>query len=479
MWGRVFPAPFHFVLRGSPLQPLTRKRAGGRDRIKIAGVTIGSLAERAGIRAGDRILTIAGRRVRDSLDFAYLAADSRLRIELRREDGSIARFTLRHDGGRELGILPAPDPVRRCGNNCVFCFIDQNPKGLRSSLYVKDEDYRLSLLHGNYVTLTPLRGREAERIIEQHLSPLYISVHATDPQVRRRLLRSRGSAEILPLLRRLARGGIELHTQIVLVPGYNDGAVLDRTLADLEQLWPAVRTVAIVPVGLTRHRGGLPHLRRISAREARRLVAYVEQRQEAFRAQNGTRLTYLADEIYLLGGIDLPPGVAYEDFAQVENGVGLVRQFDGRLRRLRRLLARDREEDRSQQRPSRAPGRPGGAGRERVIAASGRLFAPLLHTRLESALRRTGEAQRWRVAVCPIENDLFGHRVTVAGLLGGAAMTRALRAAGRCGRVLLPPDAFNDDGVTLDEFTPERISTALRTPVQVGIGARARLYRPA
>ncbi|MBD3237418.1 MAG: DUF512 domain-containing protein [Candidatus Eisenbacteria bacterium] len=439
--------------------------------MKVAAVAAGSLAERAGVRAGDRIVRIGDRPVRDSLDFAFLSAESELALELRHADGSRERVFVERPGGAPLGITPEPDPVRRCGNDCVFCFIGQNPKGLRPSLYVRDEDYRLSLLYGNYVTLTPLRGWEVDRILAQRLSPLYVSVHATDARVRRRLLRCRGSGAILPLLRTLAGGNITLHTQIVLVPGWNDGAVLERTLRDLTSLGPAVRSVAIVPVGLTRHRRGLPTLRRMRAGEARRLIERVADWQAHCLRRYGSRRVFLADEIYLLAGERLPEAPAYEAFAQVENGVGLVRQFDQRLRRLRRLLPGER---RRFQRAARGRGR-----RRRVLAVTGRLFAPLLERRLARALQRTGEAERWRVEVRAVENRLFGPRVTVAGLLSGADILRAVGDPRRPDRVLLPPDVLSEEGITLDDQTPEQMARALGAVLQVDIGSRARLHRGA
>jgi len=425
--------------------------------MQITRIHPGSPAARAGLRAGDELLAVNGRALRDALDYLYATADETLRLRVRRAAGVVEEVRLRRAAGEAPGIEIAPDPVRRCGNRCVFCFIDQNPPGLRGNLYVKDEDYRLSLLYGNYVTLTNLRAWEITRILEQRLSPLYVSVHAVDPAVRRRLLGCRGDGAILPILSRLAAGGIRLHAQIVLVPAYNDGPVLEATLDALEALHPALQSVAVVPVGLTRHRRGLTPLRPVTSALARRVIAGVERRQRRNLAIRRTRLHFAADEFYLLAGSELPPLSAYEDLPQLENGVGMVRRFEHELRGVRRLLP------------------PAERRRARAVVATGTRFAPLLEARLGRRLRDTGEAAAWRVEVVPVRNRLFGASVNVAGLLGGAEVITALRCALPFDCALLPPEMLNADRLTLDGLHLNEIARRLGQPVQVGLGRRAPL----
>jgi putative radical SAM enzyme (TIGR03279 family) len=422
--------------------------------VRIARIQPDSPAARAGLAAGDDLLAAGGHPLRDAVDYLFATADDPIRLRVRRAGGRVEEIRLERVTGEETGITLAPDPVRRCGNHCIFCFIDQNPPGLRRALYVKDEDYRLSLLYGNYLTLTNLRPWEIARILEQRMSPLFVSVHATDPSVRRRLLGCRGDGAVLPLLRRLATGGIRLHAQIVLVPGVNDGAVLEATLDELEALHPAMQSVAVVPVGLTRHRRALPAIRPVTPALARAVLRAIEARQERSRARLGTRLHFAADEIYLLAGRELPSLPSYEGLPQIENGVGMVRRFERELRARRHLLPR-------------------ASGRLRVRVASGVRFAPILARRLAERLRATGEARVWRAEVVPVRNRLFGARVNVAGLLGGAEVVAELRRRLPFELGVLPPEMLNADGLTLDGWSLPEIARRIGRPVRVGFGRRA------
>ena len=434
--------------------------------MKIAAVQQASPAAKAGIRPGDEIVALNGSPVADSLDYLYASSEPGLRLRVRRPGGAIEEILLERKPGTAVGITLAPDPVRRCSNRCIFCFIDQNPKGLRDSIYVKDEDYRLSLLYGNYLTLTNLRPAEIARIRRQRISPLYVSVHATEPRVRRTLLGCRGSGTILPLLTDLATSRIEIHAQIVVVPGYNDGDVLNRTLADLEGLHPALRSVAVVPVGLTRHRRGLAPLRGMTRAGARRALASVAARQASCLASFGTRLHFAADELYLLAGRELPPYSAYEDFAQIENGVGMVRRFERRLGRLGRLF------------PSLPP-ETGRARRRRVALASGLRFAGVLSRWLPAALARTGEEAAASAEVLAVRNRFFGARVTASGLLVGRDLVAALTAALPFDLAVIPPEVFNHEGLTLDGMTRGDLAAAIGRPVQADLGAGSALADPA
>ncbi len=416
------------------------------DGVVVASVRLRSDAATAGLQPGDRILTINGQTLRDAIDFQFYGADDELRLTVARQETTRA-LTLRRRAG-DLGVQlvpPRPRDIATCANACVFCFIHQNPKGLRRSLYVKDDDFRLSFLHGNYITLSDLDEAALRRIETQRLSPLYVSVHATDPALRHRLLgRPRHSAEILPRLARLAAAGIRMHAQIVLCPGLNDGAHLERTVLDLTGLYPQVVTVAIVPVGLTRHRERLPALRLLTADEARGLLDTVAAWQTRFLARLGTRFVFLADEIYLLADRPLPEAAAYEGFPIAEDGIGLVRRFEDDLERaVRRLVPRRRRT---------------------VTLVSGQLYGSRL-ARLLAPLAADGLAVR----LATVPNDFFGRTIGVAGLLTGRDIQRHLADLTDLGEeVLLPSVALRDgDGVFLDDLTPADLARDLGVSIRV------------
>jgi putative radical SAM enzyme (TIGR03279 family) len=341
---------------------------------------------------------------------------------------------------------PTPAEIATCANKCVFCFIHQLPKGMRRSLYVKDDDFRLSFLHGNYITLTDLGEDELARIEAQRLSPLYVSVHATDPRLRHELLgRPRVSAEILPRLERLARAGIRMHAQIVLCPDWNDGVHLERTVNELAPLYPHVATAAVVPVGLTRHRERLPRLRLLTPLEAHALAATVGEWQARFHATLGSRFVFLADEIYLMAAASLPNAEDYEGFPVAEDGIGLVRRFEDDFARASR-------------RPRAL------VGARRVTVVSGEMYGPRL-ARLLAPL--AGQGIEARVAAVP--NEFFGRAIAVAGLLTGQDLQRHLASRDDLGEeVLIPSVMVRDrDGVFLDDMTPDDLEADLGIRVRV------------
>ncbi len=426
----------------------THAAADGAAGVLVSGVRRGSAAAAAGLLEGDRLLAINGAPLRDVIDFHFNAGEEALELAVER-GGAAATVRLVRRRGADLGLEfapPRPAEISTCANKCVFCFIHQLPKGMRKSLYVKDDDYRLSFLHGNYVTLTDLHEPEIQRIVDQRLSPLYVSVHATDPELRHRLLgKPRVARPILPVMERLAKAGISMHAQIVLCPGLNDGAHLEKTVFDLSNLHPAVSTAAIVPVGLTRYRARLPELRPITPGESRALVETVARWQREFRVRLGSRFVYPSDEIYLLAGSEPPPAREYEGFAVIEDGIGLVRRFEDGFARARRRVA-----------ACVSP-------RRTVTVVTGEMFAPRL-VRLLASLEVDGLG----VEVAAVPNDFFGRQIAVAGLLTGHDIQRELARRSLGDRVLIPAVALREtDGTFLDDRTAADLALDLGVPTRV------------
>jgi len=417
----------------------------------IAAVAPGGLAERVGLQSKDELLAINGQRVRDVVDVQFYAAEERLALRVRR-DGR--EFTVRAERryGEPLGLefeQPTFDGIRRCSNSCEFCFVVQMAPGLRRSLYVKDDDCRHSFLFGNYVTLTNLEQADWERIGEQSLSPLYVSVHATEPDLRRRMFHNPIAPDVMAQLRRLAVLGIEAHTQIVVVPGLNDGAHLDRSIADLAGLAPAVRSVSIVPVGVTRyHRGGC---RVHTDGEMRAVFEQVTGWQVRLHERLGVNLVYLSDEWYLRLGEEIPPAEAYDGLDLLENGVGLVRGFLDKWPALQSAISNLQPPTSNLQLPTSG-----------VTLVTGALFAPLL---------RRLTANMAGVEVVPVANRFFGETVTVAGLLTGQDVVAQLRKRYLGGSLVVLPAAMfgGPEGQSLDGMRPDDVSQALGRPVIVGV----------
>ncbi|HEX7120445.1 MAG TPA: DUF512 domain-containing protein [Longimicrobiales bacterium] len=412
--------------------------------VRVAQIVPGSIAEELELRIGSRIVRINGEPVRDTIDFRFLEADGLLEVEVSSPDGAERTiYEIEKDPGESLGIVPAPDAVRECANKCVFCFIDGNPAGVRRTLNLRDDDFRLSFTYGNYVTLTNLGPRGFQRLIDQRLSPLYVSVHATEPEVRMRILGVPRGGEIVEQLRRLTDEGIDVHTQVVLCPGWNDGAHLDRTIEELWALGPGILSLSVVPVGLTQYNLGRP-VRLLTPAEAAAAIDRVDGARERALAERGTGWAYIGDEMFFIAGRPVPETSYYDDWPLTENGVGSVRKllddFDAGLKD--------------------APALPG----ERIAIVTGTRMAPVfegLRGRLE---RATGAA----VTVLGVENTLFGPTVNTAGLLPGRDMLRAVEARGPFDRVLLPAESLNDDAVFIDdlplaEFT-DRVAPARVTP---------------
>ena len=401
----------------------------------ITRVEAGSPAAREGLRPGDRLLSVNGEPVKDLIDYEALSVRSRLVVEVERE-GEKLRYLVRKKVGEPLGLCfetTLMDRMQTCKNRCLFCFVDQMPKGIRSSLNVKDDDWRLSFIMGNYVTLTNVSEEEFQRILKRRVSPLYVSVHATDPALRVKLMSNPTAGRIMERLTALKEAGITFHTQIVLCPGLNDGEALERTLSDLGSLYPYCASIAAVPVGLTRFRQGLYPLRGYTAEEARALIAYGEQKQAAYRERWNDTFFYLSDEWYLTAQLPLPPAESYGDFPQIENGVGLLRLFE-----------LDFQEALAEKSPFSEP---------RFVTVAGGVAANPFFTELYKNLER----YNIYADTVPVENRFFGGNVHVAGLVTAGDIEATFPETGG-GPMLIPRNMLREkdcvflDGVTLGEL---------------------------
>jgi putative radical SAM enzyme (TIGR03279 family) len=408
--------------------------------IRVTAVHSDSIAAELGLSEGTELLSVNGRELDDFLDWEFLTADEQFLLHVRLPDGEEIEFDIERPLGEPLGVTLDPPRIRRCANRCDFCFVDGLPDGLRDVLYIRDDDYRLSFRYGNFATLTNLKPHDVERIIEYRLSPLYVSVHATDPTLRRYLLRNPTAPDILPQLRGFAAHGIEFHTQVVMSPGVNDGPVLRQTLAELYAFGPAILGCSVVPVGLTEY--SKHHLvREPTSDECRAAIALVEERAATARAERGISWALGADELYLRAGAELPRAEIYDGFDQVENGVGSVRWLQQRIQSL-------------------APQLPEWSGK-RIGVVTGTAMAQLMPLVLEPLARTTGS----RFELIPVVNSLFGPSVTTAGLLPGTGMQQALRGRSDLDLVLIPGESVNDDGLLIDSMSLDLLEASV--PVEL------------
>ncbi len=404
--------------------------------VRIAEIEAGSIADELSLEIGTRIVRINGEQVRDGIDLTFLLADTALELETVAPSGESVVYDIEREPGTPLGIVPAPDTVRECANKCVFCFIDGNPEGVRDSLWLRDDDFRLSFTYGSYVTLTNLGPKGMQRLVDQRISPLYVSVHATEPEVRERLLVNERAGLIMDHLRLLLEGGLEVHTQVVLCPQWNDGVHLERTIGDLWGLGEGIRSLSIVPVGLTRYNLNRP-VRLLTAEEAAAAIAAVDRARARALGERGFGWCYAADETYLIAGAPIPGASYYDDGALYENGVGAVRRFvdafDAGLGGVPRL------------------------GGRRIRLVTGRSMAPFLRERAG----RLAAATRAEVEVVEVTNHFFGETCTIAGLLAGRDILRALGGGRSEDVVVLPAEALNADDVFIDSMPREELGAGL------------------
>ena len=412
----------------------------------IASVDADSPAARAGIRAGEKLLRLNRHAVADVLDYRFFCYDANPRVELGEPDGTVRTLRVKKDEGEDLGLnfdTYLMDEPRPCSNHCVFCFVDQMPPNMRETLYFKDDDARLSFLMGNYITLTNLSAREARRIIDLRISPINVSVQATEPRLRRTLLGNKDADKSLDYMRAFGKAGIEMNGQIVVCPGWNDGDHLRRTIEDLMDIGFA--SCSVVPVGLTKYRKGLARIAPVDAAKAAEIIDIVDEHGETCKRRFGTRMFFCADELYLKADRPLPDEGYYEDYRQLENGVGMLRST------MNEFLDALADVD-------------GGAVSSFTIA-TGVAAAPFIARLVDAAKAKFPTLQG---EVVPIVNDFFGHSITVSGLVTGQDLIAQLSKRTLGERVVIPANMLrHGEGVFLDDVTVARLSDALRRPVQV------------
>jgi len=403
---------------------------------RICSVTPRSPAAKAGLKAGDEILRIGDEPVIDFLDYQALCAQKQLKIKIRR-DGQEMELRIRKGEYDDLGLefeKPMMSGMRMCCNKCLFCFVDQLPQNVRPSMKLKDDDWRMSLMMGSYVTLTNVSDHELERIIERHASPLYISVHAGDPQLRAKMLGQPRGAKMLDQLQKLSDGGIEFHTQAVLCPGINDGAELEKTIEILTKI-PGTLSLALVPVGLTGHRDGLYPLSPYTKEQARGVIEIAHRWQEKLLEEKGTRFVFPSDEFYLQADMPIPEDEAYEDYGQIDDGVGLLRLLDTEFDYAWQELPEDERRD--------------GPGLD-FVCACGESAADFL-----AEMFRNHPITGLRMRVIPVRNEFFGHSVTVSGLITGRDLTDRLMEE-NCAQVFITECMLRSEGDKfLDDMTLE------------------------
>ena len=420
----------------------------------ISKVLDGSIGQEMEIDAGDRLLAVNGEEITDIFDYQYLLQEEYVEVLVEKPDGEEWLLEIDKEYGEDLGIEfenGLMDDYRSCCNKCIFCFIDQMPAGMRETLYFKDDDSRLSFLQGNYVTLTNMSDYDVERIIKYRLSPINISFHTTNPQLRCRMLNNRFAGEALKKADRLYEAGIAMNGQIVLCKGVNDGEELERSISDLTGYLPYLESVSVVPVGLSKYRDGLEPLEPFAREDAEEVLARIHRWQEKIFAEQGVHFIHASDEWYILAGQELPEEARYDGYLQLENGVGMLRlllnEFDEALGDLRK-----REEN--VWRPA-----------ETVSLATGRLAYPYIGG---MAGRLEEVCEGLRILVYPITNEFFGERITVSGLLTGQDIVRQLTGKELGGRLLLPQNVLRSgERVFLDDMTVEEMENALQVKVDI------------
>jgi len=413
--------------------------------LEIVEVHPNGIAHELGIKSGDFVVKINSETVNDQLDYRFFSAEEYLELLIQRGNEQIL-FEIDKEYQEDIGIELQEMKMKSCGNNCVFCFVYQNPEGMRKSLYFKDEDYRFSFLYGHYVTLTTVNQKELERIVNQQLSPLYISVHSTEEETRKKLLGIKKDDRLLEKIDFLVKGGIELHTQIVLCPGINDGNIFEKTVEDLKQFYPGVKSIAVVPVGLTKHRTNLFDLRLHTTDELLNMIDYTNEYRKKLAKQLGSSFIYLADEFYIKAGKSFPDANYYDDFYQIENGVGEFRDLINNFENIANDLPDAIKESID------------------ISWVTGTLAAESLEKLILSKLYKITNLN---INVFPITNKFYGENITVSGLLTGQDIFEQLKNKKLGDFVFLPPKVLNAEGLFLDNWNVSMLEEKLNTKIYV------------
>ncbi len=414
----------------------------------IEKVRHNSIAEEIGIETGDVLISINGKEVKDIIDYKFLISDEYILIEIEKNCGELWEFEIEKEFDEDLGIEfsnPLIDRAKSCRNKCIFCFIDQLPPNMRETLYFKDDDSRLSFLQGNFITLTNMSDEEIDRIIAYKLSPINISIHTTNPELRIKMLNNKNAGKIFPILKRFKDAGIEVNCQIVLVPGVNDGKELNRTLMDLSSLYPSVRSVAVVPVGITKFREGLYEIEPFNRESSKEVLSLIEKKQDEFLEKIGTRFVFASDEFYAMSNMSLPKYEEYEGFPQLENGVGLMRAFEYEIK----------EELQSIQDNIRL--------NKSYILATGTLAAGFMNYIKDCVMEKFDDLQ---LIVVPVKNNFFGTTITVSGLVTGQDLVEQLQFYDNVDGIIIPRSMLRQNSdVFLDDFTIEDIERELKVKI--------------
>lgn len=415
----------------------------------VAGVRPGSIAEEAGIEAGDTLRKMNGWELQSILEYRFFAHDSQIQLEVEKMSGEVLYIEIDNPDNEELGVefvYPLLGPAKSCSNKCIFCFIDQLPKGMRESLYFKDDDTALSFLQGNYVTLTNMKQEELDRIKQMRISPINISVHATDPKVRCDMLHNRFAGNILEIMQDFAACRMAMNTQIVLCPSFNDGDVLEQTLIDLTGLYPYVHSISVVPIGKTDYREGLCEIPSFDRASCQQTVRQVEKWQMRCLRDYGSRIVYLADEFYIKADMEIPPAEEYEEFPQIENGVGMIAS-----------MRKEFEQAISELKPQEVYC-------QNVSVATGKAAGWFMRQLADDIMKKTNI----QIDVYEIENTVFGKEITVAGLLCGKDLKKGLAGKKLGEKLLLTESMFKaEEEVMLDDTTLAELEQQFGVPVEI------------
>lgn len=404
-----------------------------------------SIASELDLKKGDILKTINDHSIHDIIDYRFYISDEFVSVEIQRDHQRLI-FDIEKDADEDLGVTFEPVKYRCCGNKCIFCFIDQNPTGMRTNIYFKDEDYRLSFLHGNYVTLTNISQNDLDRIVEQRLTPLYISVHSTDVAVRKLMLGIKKDDRLLEKIKFLTDQRIELHVQIVLCPGINDGEHLDKTIRELAQFFPGIQSIAIVPVGLTKHREHLFPLQQLSPEKAKEIIDFVDIQADFYKRNLGTYFVFLADEFYLNANKQVPAAEKYEEYSQYENGVGMLRYFM----------------DEFAEQSSHFPESISQKHNIRIVTAE-----LASHFIGNTIIPRLNQIKNLKASLAVVVNNFYGQSVKVSGLMTGSDIYEQLSKLPPVDTIFLPENCLNTDGLFLDDWTVPYLEQKVKQQIKI------------